>query len=134
MCFYSICLGKYTLNHVTNFPSTGSVSPIKNLSTECLFLRSGTVSKRINYFVNKSKLLLWTFKPHKTETIIYTYQWTRLCLNRLDFYKYLLSLKWTKPRIIISIFITFIFVFNIIIITASSAIATQATSSSSSSP
>ena len=38
---------------VTNLTSTGSVSPIKNHSTECLFLRSGTVSKWINYFVNK---------------------------------------------------------------------------------
>jgi len=45
------------------FPSTGSVSPIKNHSTECLYLRSGIVPKPINYFVNKSKLLL-TFKPH----------------------------------------------------------------------
>ena len=65
-CFYSICFGsyrKYTLNHVTNLTSTVSVSPIKYHSTECPFLRSGTVSKWINYFVNKTKLLLWTFKP-----------------------------------------------------------------------
>ena len=31
----------YTLNHVTNFSSIGSVSPIKNNSTECLFLGEG---------------------------------------------------------------------------------------------